>query len=327
MNAIPIILAGLVLLVAGAEVLVRSSAFLALRLGVPALVVGLTIVAFGTSAPEVVASVTAALMQSPGIAVGNIVGSNITNALLVAGAAALVAPIAVSSSALKRDGFTALLAAAAFWVLCWLQVLNAATGSALLLALVIYVVHSYRQEKRTAATGIGAASSKGAVRSESGLRLPALGHYEVPAAVVGSILGIVLLAFGGNLLVGAAVDLAGAIGVSETIIGLTIVAVGTSLPELATSMLAAARGQSEIAIGNVIGSNIFNVLGIGGLTALLSQGEVPARLVAVDFPVMLATTGLLVVFAATGLRVRRREGAVLVGVFALYLGSIALTQA
>lgn len=299
-----LILGGLVLLIAGAELLVRASSAIAVRLGVSPLVIGLTIVAFGTSAPEVVASVMAALAQSPGIAIGNIVGSNISNGLLVAGATALVMPIAVSRPTLRRDGVVALLTAAVFWLICALGLLVIGVGVALLLALVAYLVLTYR---------VG-----GAVTAQQ----PDQPGWPMPMALLGAVAGIVLLALGGRYLVNAAVSLAAAMGVSEAVVGLTIIAVGTSLPELATSLLAAMRKQSDVALGNVIGSNIINVLGIGGLTAILAPGAIPARLVMVDFPVMLTTTVLLLGFALTGHRIGRVEGLLLVSGFALYTGAV-----
>jgi len=301
-----LILGGLALLIGGAELLVRGSSAVATRLSVSPLLIGLTIVAFGTSAPEVVASVAAALAQSPGIAIGNIVGSNITNGLLVAGAAALVMPIAVSTAALRRDGSVALGAAALFWLICALGLLNVWAGVVLLAGLVAYVVYAYRSGEAVDAEAVAAPG------------------WPIPLALLATVAGIALLAFGGKLLVDAAVNLAASLGVSEAVIGLTIVAVGTSLPELATSVLAAARKQSDIALGNVIGSNIFNVLGIGGLTAMLSSGSIPERLIMVDFPVMLATTVLLLGFALTGRRIGRVEGMVLVAGFALYTGTVWL---
>lgn len=315
MEQILSIVIGLVLLVGGAELLVRSSVYVALRLGVPPLVVGLTIVSLGTSAPELVASVAAALQQSPGIAVGNIVGSNIANGLLVAGAAALIYPLRVARATLRRDGVLAFAAALIFWAACWLGLLNWIIGTLLLLGLAYYVWQSYREADPVVAA---AEVPQGALAGP----MARFGTLAIPVAIVGAIVGAGLLAFGGNLLVEAAVTLAQALGVSEAVIGLTIIAVGTSLPELVTSMLAAFRRQSDIAMGNVIGSNIFNLLGIGGVTAILSQGEIPQRLVQFDFPVMLAATAVLLLFAATGLRVGRREGGLLVGAFVLYVGVV-----
>ena len=315
MDQILPIVVGLLLLVAGAELLVRSSVYVALRLGVSPLVVGLTIVSVGTSAPELVASVAAALQKSPGIAVGNIVGSNIANGLLVAGAAALIFPLRVARVTLRRDGVIAFVAALLFWAVCWLGLLNWIVGIFLLLSLALYVWQSYREaDPVVASAGVPEGSVAGPMAR--------FGALAIPVAILGAIAGAGLLAFGGNLMVEAAVTLAQALGISEAVIGLTIIAVGTSLPELVTSMLAAFRRQSDIAFGNVIGSNIFNLLGIGGVTAILSQGEIPQRLVVFDFPVMLAATAVLLLFAATGRRVGRREGGLLVGAFVLYIGVV-----
>jgi cation:H+ antiporter len=315
-----LIAVGLILLIAGAELLVRSSVLIAARLGVSSLLIGLTVVAFGTSAPEIVASVVAALRGSSGIAVGNIVGSNITNALLVTGSVALVAPIAVTGAALRRDGVMALVSAAALWFVCAMQKLEIFAGVVLLSTLVLYVWFAYRQERINAAPG--AIKSRGMVHAKpEGAPVPTRPH-NVAVLILGAVAGLALLAGGGQLLVVSAVNLAVDLGISEAVIGLTIVAIGTSLPELATSLLAARRGESGIAFGNVLGSNIFNVLGIGGLTAILSQGDVPTRIIVLDFPTMLAATGLLLIVAATGRRIGKVEGGVLVVLFCAYLASM-----
>ena len=319
MNDILLLVVGLVVLGGSAELLVRCSALIATRLGVSSLLIGLTIVALGTSAPEIVASVAAALLGSPDIAIGNIVGSNISNSLLVAGAAALVAPIAVAVTTLRRDGLIALCAGAVFWLVCGLQWLGVATGVALLLALVLYIGFVYRSERIPQA--LDAVSSKAIAHGAASEPRESTGPYRMLLLVVGAIVGLVGLAGGGQLLVTSAISLASGFGVSEAVIGLTIVAVGTSLPELATSLLAARRGESGIAFGNILGSNIFNLMGIGGLTAIFSQGGVPERILLLDFPIMLAAMALLVLVAATGRRVNRIEGAVLVGLFAIYIAT------
>lgn len=306
-----LIAVGLGLLVAGAELLVRCGALVAARLGVSSLLIGLTVVAFGTSMPEVVASSVAAIHGSTGIAVGNVVGSNITNVLLVAGAAALVSPIAVGAASLRRDGAIALGTAGIFWVICWLQLLNAVTGLLLVTGLGLFIVLSYRTEKSAAAEP---SATTGDGRAQ-----------PIWLLVAGALAGLALLIGGGQLLVTSAIRLASGLGVSEAVIGLTIVAVGTSLPELATTVLAARRGEMGIAFGNVVGSNIFNVLGIGGLTAILSRGDdVPARIIGFDLPVMLAATALLMIAAASGRRIGRLEGGALVAGFALYMGWVWL---
>jgi cation:H+ antiporter len=313
---------GLTLLLTGAELLVRSSVLIAMRLKVSSLLIGLTVVAFGTSSPEVVASAVAALRGSTGIAVGNIVGSNITNALLVAGLAALIAPIVVTGAALRRDGIVALISAAAFWIICAVQMLGMFAGVVLLSTLVLYVRFAYRQERMSAASGaIKSREADHAIPAKP--RVPSR-SYNIGVLILGALAGLVLLAGGGHLLVASAIDLAMSLGISEAVVGLTIVAVGTSLPELATSLLAARRGESGIAFGNVLGSNIFNALGIGGLTAILSQGPVPRRIIVLDFPAMLAATGLLLVLAATGRRIGKVEGAALVLLFCAYLASMRM---
>lgn len=321
LDFILLIILGVALLVAGAELLVRASAFLANRLGISPLVIGLTIVAAGTSAPELVASVSAALRGSPGIAIGNIVGSNIANATLVAGAAALVAPLAISSAAIRRDGTVALGAACLFWMICAMQALNAMTGALLLLGQVAYVALSYRSEVRGPASG-GAVFLRGSARTDPAAWFITGSPIAEVTATIGCFAGIGLLALGGNFLIEGATSLASVFGVSEAVIGLTIVAVGTSLPELATSVLAALRGRPEIAAGNIIGSNIFNVLGIGGVTALLSHGQqVPERIVRVDFPIMVAAMLVLLLFAMTNRRLGRVEAIILLGSFGLYSAS------
>jgi cation:H+ antiporter len=205
-------------------------------------------------------------------------------------------------------------------------VLNAPTGVALLIGLAGYVANSYRSERLVAENGARAGKSESTGTGGESRWLPS-GWSGSLIAVLGCVAGIALLAFGGRMLVEAAVLLANDLGVSDTVIGLTVVAVGTSLPELATSVVAAFRRQSDIAFGNVVGSNIFNVLGIGGLTGLLVSGEIPSRLAMIDFPIMLGVTALLVVVAATGRRIGRVEGAMLVTAFGVYLGIVGFTAA
>lgn len=307
---------GMALLLIGGESLVRGAVGLARRLGVSPLLIGLTLVGFGTSTPELVTSVLAALAGSPGIAVGNVVGSNIANILLILGVAAVVWPIACTPAAFRRDG-TAVVAAA---VLCVGVALTGSferlTGLVFVALLVGYVVHTYRSE-RTAPDAAGALYAHELELAEPGPR-------HAWMAALFALGGIALTIGGAHLLVGAAIALATAAGISETVIGLTIVAVGTSLPELATSVIAAVRRQSELAVGNILGSNIYNVLGILGVTALIRPLPVPAQILRLDLWVMLAATALLIAFAVTGWRITRREG----GAFlALYLGYLVVLYA
>ncbi|SLN46305.1 Inner membrane protein YrbG [Roseivivax jejudonensis] len=310
---------GLVLLIAGGDLLVRGAVAVAERLGVSPLVIGLTLVGFGTSMPELVTSVQAALAGAPGIAVGNIVGSNIANILLIVGASALLFPITVASAALRRDAMVMLAVAVAFAVIAVVLPLGRPVGIVFVAVLVGYIILAFRQERASA--GPGAAIEKAAALE--GVDPAVAPGHGVSRGIVVSLLvaigGLLLVVGGGALLVSGAVALAESFAIPETVIGLTIVAVGTSMPELVTSVVAALKRQTDVAFGNIVGSNIYNILGIGGATALISPTEVPAEIARFDLPLMVAVSLLLVVFAATGLRISRREGAVLLAGYAVYL--------
>jgi len=323
---IPLI-GGLALLIAGAELLVRGAVRLAEGMGVSSLLIGLTIVGFGTSTPELVTSVEAALLNSPGIAVGNIVGSNIFNVLIILGASALICPIAVSSTALRRDGLwvvgTALLLAliGLFWTL------DRFVGAGLLVLLTVYLVRAWRQERRVVSGGaIGHTvvydKAEALQQLDPGLRPGATANPKALGWVLplGLCLGgLALLVFGASNFVTASVELARLLGVSETVIGLTIVAAGTSMPELATSTIAALRKQADVAIGNALGSSIYNVLGIGGVTALIAPTAVPAQIAGFDSWVMVGVSLLLLLLLWTGRRLSRLEGACLIAGYVAYV--------
>jgi len=313
-----LIFGGLVLLVAGGDVMVRGAVSIATRLGVSPLVIGLTLVGFGTSTPELVTSVQASLAGSPGIALGNIVGSNIANILLILGVSALVAPIIVSTAALKRDGAIMVAVAVMFAALTAVFDLTRPVGFAFVALLIVYVVFSFRQEQ-VAPADHGAAYDKGqaALEVDEGLR-PDKGS-SLALSLAMAVGGLVLVVIGGKLLVDGAVSLARGYGMSESIVGLTIVAVGTSMPELVTSVVAAARRHSDVAFGNIVGSNIYNLLGIAGTTALIAPTTVPVEIVRFDNLVMVAVAILMVVMARTDMRVGRREGGLLVAGYVTYL--------
>ena len=315
---------GLALLVVGGELLVRGAVSLARRLGVSPLVIGLTLVGFGTSTPELVTSVKASLAGSPGIAVGNIVGSNIANLLLILGLSALIAPITVSAGALRRDGLVMLAVAALFAAVAALMPLGRGVGLCFVAGLVFYVVSAWRQEKASGAAGHTAAFDKAeaAEQVDPALRPEAAPRGALAVPIGLALLGLVLVVLGGRWLVEGAVALATALGVDETVIGLTIVAVGTSTPELVTSIVAAVRRQSDVALGNVLGSNIYNLLGIGGVTGLLAPTTVPAQIVRFDNLVMVAVSAAAVVLARTGFRIGRREGAALLLGYVAYVWAI-----
>lgn len=316
-----LLLGGLVLLIVGGELLVRGAVQVASGLGVSPLVIGLTLVAFGTSAPELVTSLQAALANAPGIAYGNIVGSNIANALLIAGVAAIISPTMIASAALKRDGIVMLAVVTAFVAFAFFMPLGRGIGIVFVGALVAYVYLAFRQERSSAPQGHGAVYDKSLALQQTDVGLAPserLGGSVVASGLI-ALGGLVLVILGGRFLVDGAVSLARVFGISETVIGLTIVAVGTSMPELVTSVVAGLRRQGDVAFGNIVGSNIYNILGIGGATALVVPGAVPAEIVGFDNFVMLGVTLLLVIFAWTGLRIGRREGAVLLAGYAAYI--------
>ncbi|MGI2136204.1 calcium/sodium antiporter [Shewanella baltica] len=296
------IIGGFIILTLGAEALVRGASAIALRLGITPLIIGLTIVAFGTSAPELAVSVKSALAGNSGIALGNVIGSNIANIGLILAITALIRPIQVQSQVVKRDIPLMILASMLFWGLLLDGELSLIDGVVLLSLLFGYLTFSYISSK----------NSKNEEEIEAGPNNPLLSGLFI-------LVGISMLVGGGILFVNGAVDLAKTFGVSEVIIGLTIVAIGTSMPELVTSVIAALKGQSDIAIGNVVGSNLFNILGILGVTAIVhpvsSVGFQPF-----DFMVMLALAIVILPFAWTGLRIGRREGSVLLLTYLGYMG-------
>ncbi|HEV7266936.1 MAG TPA: calcium/sodium antiporter [Falsiroseomonas sp.] len=311
------ILGGLALLVLGGDLLVRGAVRIAERMGVSPLLIGLTLVGFGTSTPELMTSLQAALAGSPGIAVGNVVGSNIANILLIVGVSALMAPVAVGSAALRRDGVVMVGAAVLFLLAAWTLGMNRVVGAVFLAGLVAYLIHAWRQE-RLGTEGHTAAFEK--AKAVEGVRKGlhgATGSLALPLGL--TLAGLVLVVLGARFLVDGSVGLARTLGISETVIGLTIVAIGTSAPELVTSVVAAAKRQSDVALGNVLGSNIYNLLGILGLTVLVVPVAVPAEIQRFDGPVMLAVSLLLFVFAWTGFRIGRREGGALLAGYAVYL--------
>jgi cation:H+ antiporter len=301
---------GLVLLTLGGELVVRGAVGVARKLGISELMIGLTLVGFGTSSPELAASVNAALAGSPGIAVGNVVGSNIANVLLIFALVAIARPIAVDPKALQRDGWVMLTATLVFIAIAVaFDEISRLTGVLFLLALIAYVIVTYLAERK------GDVSAQ-MHEAEGHLHDPAPARLWQSGAI--AIVGLVMLVYGADLLVGGAQTIARAAGLSETIIGLTIVALGTSLPELVTSVMAALKGRSDVAFGGIIGSNIYNILGILGVTALVQPIVVPADLLARDWAALYVASLLVLLHANTGGRVNRFEGAFLLLHYAGY---------
>ena len=301
---------GLVLLALGGELLVRGAVGMATRLGISPLLAGLTIVGFGTSAPELATSVQAALAGSPGIAIGNVVGSNIANILLILGVSAIILPLSVNPASFARDsialGGSALLCTGAVL----LGVIGPLIGCVLIICLVGYIWWAYKSESAVPCP-------EGARHEHEAEDRPVPANTG-PVVLGGMILaGLAAAIFGAGWLVDGAVVLAGAAGVSESVIGLTVVAIGTSLPELIACVVAVLRGHEDVALGNVVGSNIYNLCGILGITALIQPIAVPAEIAAFDIWVLLGVTALLMVQLRSGWRLSRLEGALLV---ALYIG-------
>lgn len=296
------ILIGLVGLFFGGEALVRGSVNIARRMSISPLIIGLTVVGFGTSTPELLVSVQAALKGVPDIAVGNIIGSNIANILLIVGLTSLVWPIRAKADTLRHDSAFMIASAVLLVPLFALGEIGRTAGLALLAGLAFYLIWTFLKSRQNMAE-----DESGAVQS------------SIFVSLLWVAFGLSALLFGAQFLVDGAVSVARDFGVSESFIGLTIVAVGTSLPELATSLIAAFRRQSDIAIGNVIGSNIFNVLGILGATALIAPISIAGRFLTFDLPIMIAVSLLFVGLLLTRPQISRGLGALMLLGYAVYV--------
>ncbi|XWN30402.1 MAG: calcium/sodium antiporter [Devosia sp.] len=300
------IVGGLIALLIGGELLVRGASRIAVRLGISPLVVGVVIVGFGTSAPELVTCVKAALAGAPGIAVGNIVGSNIANILLILGAAALMRPFVTSRAVVLRDGSIVIATAVAFALAAMMGVITRSVGAVFVAALVVYLAYTILSDRK---------------KSADIEDVPVEDATPLWLSLLHLLAGLGLVVLGAEFLVAGAVETARLFDVSEEVIGLTMVAVGTSLPELATSIMAAIKKHSEIALGNVLGSNVYNTIGIGGITALVSPIPVSESMRMFDIPMMVLISVVLVVVVATGKRVTRWEGAALLALYVGYIGA------
>ncbi|MCA3455388.1 MAG: calcium/sodium antiporter [Rhodobacter sp.] len=294
---------GLLGLFFGGEYLVRGASSIARTYRISPMVIGLTIVGFGTSAPELLVSVQAALAGQPAIAIGNVLGSNIANILLILGISAVIAPLILPMRKLWRDLGFMLLATAVIWAMLLDGDITRLDGVLLLAGLIVFVAVAFLTGK---------------AEPDDALPLP-----PVWQAALMTLGGLVVLVIGARLLVDSATTIARTYGISEAVIGLTIVAVGTSLPELATSVVAALRKQTEIAVGNIVGSNIFNIFGILGLTAVIAPIPAEARFVSIDMPwAAAAAIGLTVVAALMG-GLPRIAGVVLLAAYGGYLALMA----
>lgn len=324
MPVLPLILGivGIVLLIFGAELLVRGSSRLAAAFGISPLVIGLTIVAFGTSSPELAVSVQAGLEGQGDIALGNVVGSNICNVLLILGVSALITPLTVAQQLVRIEVPLMIGVSVLLLVLALDGGIGRLDGLFLVAGIVAYTTFAIVQSRRESR------EVQAEYAQEYG-KPPGRSRWAGSGNLLLAVLGLVLLVIGANWLVDGATILARAIGISELVIGLTVVAVGTSLPEVATSITAAIRGERDIAVGNVVGSNIFNilaVLGISGVVAPAGIGVAPAAL-SFDLPVMVAVAFACLPIFLTYHRIDRWEGALFLGFFVAYLLYLMLAAA
>ncbi|MDF9799909.1 cation:H+ antiporter [Catalinimonas alkaloidigena] len=302
-----LIVVSLILLYFGASWLVNGASALATRLGVTPLIIGLTVVAFGTSTPELIVSIQAALQGNGGISIGNVVGSNIFNIGVILGVSALCYPIKVKAEVLRLDVPVMLLTALLFFVFFLNYELSRLEGMVLLIGSIGYTLFNVRKARQANAE----------VQEEFQEAMPKTSrHWAIEVLFI--LLGLGVLIFGSDLLVNHAVSLAKRFQVSDVVIGLTIVAAGTSMPELATSVVAAIKKQSDIALGNVVGSNIYNILIILGVSTLITPIKAP-DIALVDSLVMVGISVLLIPLVKTGFILKRWEGALLLGVYGAYL--------
>ncbi|RMH24157.1 MAG: sodium:calcium antiporter [Planctomycetota bacterium] len=311
----------LLVLTGGAELLVRGAVAIAKRLGVSAFFIGLTIVGFGTSTPELSTSLMAALKGSGDIAVGNVVGSNICNLLLILGATALIRPIAIELRLVRYELlFVLLVSLLPFVALATDHTVTRWQGLAMVALLIVYLWRGYLTGRRE--ESLRQAELEAELEREVGLDPAKPVNPVIAAQSIAA--GLALLIAGSWLLVRSASGIARSFGVSELVIGLTVVALGTSAPELFTSVVAAVRKQSDIAVGNILGSNIFNLLGILGITAAVRPQTIDRQVFRLDAPLMLATTILLAFFMRSGSRLSQPEGACMLLCYAAYTAYLLL---
>ncbi len=309
---------GLVLLVGGAEFLVKGASKLAATVGISPLIIGLTVVAFGTSMPELAVSILSSLQGQADIALGNVVGSNICNVLLILGVSALISPLIVAQQLVRMD-VPIMIGVSALVMFFGLDGrINRSDGVVLFLGGLAYTVFLLYQSQKEKDPEVQSEYARFGERS--------LSTKEIALNALMLVAGLIMLVVGSQLLVKAAVTIATFFGASSLIIGLTVVAIGTSLPELATSVMASIRGERDIAVGNVVGSNIFNILVVLGFSSAISPNgiRISASAIAFDIPIMIATALMCLPIFFTNSEVSRREGGMLLGYYLLYVGYLVL---
>jgi len=304
------VVVGFVILIGGAELLVRGAVSLADRMGVSPLVIGMTVVAFGTSAPELVVTIDAVNAGAAGLAIGNIVGSSIANVLLILGATVLVRPIIEETSASKLDGAVLTIGNLLFAALCLYGPLDWVSGILLLIGFFAFLASTYWRDTHDPTVAEEIIEEVTELEGD---------HRPLWMSIVFVIAGLAGLAFGADMLVKGGVEVARTFDVSEEVIGLTLFAIGTSLPELAASGIAALRGHPDVAIGNVVGSNMFNILGVGGVAAMIDVIPVARQVVIFDIWVMLAASAFMIPILVWGWRILRPAGVVLLIFYGAYI--------
>ena len=310
------IFGGFLLLLFAADYMVRGAVALARRLSISPAVIGMTVVAFGTSAPELVVGLEAGLNDAAGLALGNVIGSNVANVLLVLGCAALITPIVPKRGALIHDSVVLMGGSIVFAFFCVQGEVGRIGGAILVAGLFAFVVSTYRREY-----GLKTPDAELHVEEvEEVGTLPDILLVEIVALLAG-LAGILI---GADMLVGGAIGVARELGISEEVIGLTVIAIGTSLPELAASVVAAYRGHADVSVGNVVGSNLFNILGIAGTVAIVTPLPVAGQLVSFDIWVMLLTTALLLPLLLWRWRIVRSVGTVFLVAYAAYIAAQAV---
>jgi cation:H+ antiporter len=303
---------GLVLLVSGADALVKGAARLASSIGIPSLVIGLTVVAFGTSAPELAVSINSVVSNKTELAIANVIGSNIFNILFILGLAAIITPLTISKQLIRQDvPIMVMISALVFYMLTDAH-LSVLESGVLVILLLTYTTFLFIQGKSTENDTLETKNDE--------VDSLISGSFPMWQSALWLIFGLILLIIGSNLLVNSAVNIARAFGVSEAIIGLTIIAIGTSLPEVVTSIVASVKGQRDIAVGNVIGSNTFNLLAVLGISGVISDHGMMggAQLVQQDLPIMLGVAVLCLPLMFTGAVLSRLEGALFFGLYVVY---------
>ena len=293
------LLGGFVLLLGGGEILVRGSVSLAKRLQISPFFISATVIAFGTSVPELVISLKASLNDAMGIVVGNVVGSNIANLLLILGIAGLITPVLANKKVILRDNITLLSSTLILCIFIWLEEISRWQGGIMFFILILLLTYSYWSEKRHGKLAKGQAENT---------VVDIAGAYSSFTSSMLILCGLAGVAIGAHLLVESAIVVARGIGMTEAVIGLTVVAVGSSLPELATAIVAAYRKHADVALGNVIGSSLFNILGILGLVAIVNPITVPSEIAEFDVWVLLVATSIIFLLVLTGTRIYRFIG-------------------